>query len=234
MRPPAASLVLPSRTCPCPGFVPPMSLLQLASLKSVLCLGAHCDDIEIGCGGLLLQIAAAAPDAKIHWVVFSGAAERQAEARQSAAEFLSPLQVEITCFDFPDARFPAVWESVKNRFHAECPSGPFDLVLSHRIDDAHQDHRVVSELTRQRFREHDVVEYEIPKFDADLGRPSLYVPLSERIARQKAEAIVRLFPSQAAKPWFSAEVLLALARVRGVECRAEFAEAFYPWKLSLR
>ena len=211
-----------------------MPFLDLASIRNVLCLGAHCDDVEIGCGGLLLQIAAAAPSANFTWVVFSGSAERQAEARASAAEFLAPSKVDLVCFDFPDARFPAVWDQVKQRFVSETPVGPFDLILTHRVDDAHQDHRVVSELTRQRFRDHNLVEYEIPKYDGDLGRPSVYVPLPETVARRKAKSIAKHFTSQASKPWFTEETLLALARIRGVECRAEFAEAFYPHKLVLR
>lgn len=211
-----------------------MSLTSLSSIRRVLCLGAHPDDVEIGCGGLLLRLAAEAPGVEIDWVVCSGDATRAAEARDSAAEFLAPATARLRLFDFPDARFPEIWGKLKQEIATLADAASYDLVLTHRIDDGHQDHRVVAELTRQHFRNHDVLEYEVPKVDGDLGRPCLYVPLSEAAARRKAESMVRLFPSQADKPWFTSEVLLALARVRGVEARAEFAEAFFPWKLTAR
>ena len=205
--------------------------------RSILLLGAHSDDIEIGCGGTVLTLLARFPDLRVHWVVLSGAGERAGEARAGAGAFLADAQeprVEVA--DFPDTAFPYEGATGLKAFFRElgrtCEP---DLVFTHRRDDAHQDHRFVAELTWQTFRDHVILEYEIPKYEGDLGRPDTFVPLDRAVLDRKADAIVRTFASQAAKPWFSRETITALARIRGNECRAGsgVAEGFHCAKMVL-
>jgi LmbE family N-acetylglucosaminyl deacetylase len=203
----------------------------------LLCLGAHADDIEIGCGGTVLRLAAEVPDLAVRWVVFSGAGEREAEARGSAADFLDGVaEKEITVLAFRDGYFPYqgaaqikdVFEDLKREFD---PS----LVLTHWRGDAHQDHRLIAELTNNTFRDHLVLEYEIPKYDGDLGNPAFFVPLTRAELRRKVETISRHFATQRGRSWFSDETFLAMARLRGIECNAAegLAEAFYAAKIVL-
>lgn len=199
----------------------------------VLCLGAHADDIEIGCGGTLLSLVSNAPHLIVHWVVFSGAGARAEEARRSASQLLGghcPLTVEV--LDFSDGLFPHDLPGIKSAFEELKRVSP-DLILTHSLGDAHQDHAVVASLSHNTFRDHLVLGYEVPKYDGDLGRTNTYVHLTQEIAQRKADAIYTAFPSQQNRRWFSPETFLSLARIRGVECNAPegFAEAFHAPKM---
>jgi len=200
----------------------------------LLCLGAHADDIEIGCGGTVLRLVAEAPDLVVRWIVFSGAGPREVEARNSAAVFLedaSEKQVEV--LGFRDGYFPYQGADIKDRF--EVLKRDFDpsLVLTHWQGDAHQDHRLLAELTHNTFRDHLVLEYEIPKYDGDLGNPACFVPLTQAQVSRKVETIGRHFTSQRGRGWFSEETFVAIARLRGIGCNAPegLAEAFYARKI---
>lgn len=200
----------------------------------LLCLGAHADDIEIGCGGTILRLAAEIPDLAVRWIVFSGVGARGAEARASAAAFLDGVaERRIEVEEFRDGYFPYQGADIKDRFEAIKRDFTPSVVLTHYRGDAHQDHRLVAELTHNTFRDHLVLEYEIPKYDADLGNPSFFVPLSSAQIDRKIETICRHFPSQRGRGWFSAETFLAMARLRGIGCNAPdgLAEAFYTTKI---
>jgi LmbE family N-acetylglucosaminyl deacetylase len=194
----------------------------------VLCLGAHSDDIEIGCGGTVLQLLASG--AEVHWAVFSGTPPRAKEARRSARRFLGGVAAgRLTLHTFRDGYFPAQFSGVKEAFEALASRIAPDVVLTHYREDRHQDHRVLSDLAWNTFRRHLVLEYEIPKWDGDLGRPNLYVALGRAVARRKIRLLMELFASQRGKDWFTEETFSGLMRLRGIECRAEagWAEAFY-------
>jgi LmbE family N-acetylglucosaminyl deacetylase len=200
----------------------------------LLCLGAHADDIEIGCGGTVLRLSAELPDLVVRWIVFSGAGLRAAEARNSAAAFLENVsQKHIEVLGFRDGYFPSQSADIKDRF--EAIKGDFEpsLVLTHWHGDAHQDHRLLAELTANTFRDHLVLEYEIPKYDGDLGNPGFFVPLTHAQMRRKVETIERHFTSQRGRSWFSEDTFLAIARLRGIGCNAPegLAEAFYARKI---
>jgi len=202
----------------------------------LLCLGAHPDDIEIGCGGTILRLAADFRNLVVRWVVFSGAGPRGAEARNSAAAFLEGIgDKQIEVLGFRDGYFPFQGADIKDRF--EEIKGDFDpsLVLTHYQSDAHQDHRLLARLTHNTFRNHLVLGYEIPKYDADLGNPTFFVPLTRIQLRRKVENIRRHFPSQRGRSWFSDETFVSLARLRGIACNAPegVAEAFYSAKITL-
>jgi LmbE family N-acetylglucosaminyl deacetylase len=197
-------------------------------------LGAHADDIEIGCGGTLLRLVTEVPDLMVRWIVFSGAGLREAEARNSAASFLenvSERQVEV--LGFRDGYFPFQGADIKDCFEAVKREFDPSLVLTHWQGDAHQDHRLVAELTHNTFRDHLVLGYEIPKYDPDLGNPAFFVPLTAAQIRRKIETIRRHFTSQHGRNWFSEETFLAMARLRGIGCNAPdgLAEAFYVRKI---
>jgi LmbE family N-acetylglucosaminyl deacetylase len=200
----------------------------------LLCLGAHADDIEIGCGGTILRLAAEAPDLVVRWIVFSGAGLREAEARNSAAAFLenvSEKQIEVLAFR--DGYFPFQGADIKDRFEDVKHDLDPSLILTHWQGDAHQDHRLLAELTHNTFRDHLVLEYEIPKYDGDLGNPAFFVPLTGAQIRRKLDIIGRHFTSQRGRSWFSDETFLAMARLRGIGCSAPegLAEAFYARKI---
>jgi LmbE family N-acetylglucosaminyl deacetylase len=211
----------------------PLSLdLAADAPGTVLCLGAHCDDIEIGCGGTLLRLRRARPDAEIHWAIFCSDAARAAEARASAARFLGPRAAErVQIFEHRDGFLPWEGAAVKQRFEELKRRLSPDLILTHYQRDLHQDHRIVSELTWNTWRDHLILEYEIPKYDGDLGAPSAFVPLSEDDVKQKVDALLEAYASQRARSWFDAETFRALMRLRGVECQSRYAEAFYARKL---
>lgn len=202
-------------------------------LRRVLVLGAHSDDIEIGCGGTLLRLAAEHPEVHFYWVVFAAAAEERArEARASAKAFLGSAEVEeIAIFGFRDGFLPYAGAEVKECFEQVRRAFEPDLIFTHYRQDRHQDHRTVSDLTWNTFRDHLILEYEIPKYDGDLGNPNFYVALDEATAQRKAQRIVEGFPSQSSKSWFGEETFLALSRLRGLEANARHAEAFYSRKL---
>jgi LmbE family N-acetylglucosaminyl deacetylase len=200
----------------------------------LLCLGAHADDIEIGCGGTILRLVAEVPDLVVRWIVFSGAGLREAEARDSGAAFLKNVaEKHIELLEFRDGYFPFQGADIKDYFEAVKRDFDPALILTHWRGDAHQDHRLVAELTHNTFRDHLVLEYEIPKYDGDLGNPALFVPLTQVQVRRKIEIISQQFPSQRRRRWFSDETFLALARLRGIGCNAPegLAEAFHVGKI---
>lgn len=200
--------------------------------KCVLLIGAHCDDLEIGCGGTILRMAAAWPDTRFVWVTLSSDAEREAETRKAAARLLAGApNSEIRVEAFRWSYFPYDGARIKEYFETFKQVSP-DVVLTHYRGDLHQDHRVVNELTWNTFRDHFVLEYEIPKFDGDLGVPNTFVPLDEATLRRKIDVIVECFPSQSSRQWFTRSTFEAIARLRGIECNAPdgYAEAFYSRK----
>ncbi len=201
---------------------------------NLLCLGAHCDDLEIGCGGTILRLLAEHPGSSVRWVVFASTPAREAEARASAAELLAGAgRVEIEIDSFRESYFPFVGASIKDRFEALKAGPDPDLVLTHHTADLHQDHRTIGELTWNTFRDHLIAEFEIPKYEGDLSRPGLFVPLPETTARRKLDLILKHFRSQASRRWFRRETFEAVLRLRGIECNAPdgFAEAFHVRKL---
>ena len=210
-----------------------MSLIpQLSSSEpiSILLLGAHSDDIEIGCGGTLMRLAEALPHAHIHWAVFSASGLREEEARNSAAQLLSPFRSsEVSIFDFKDGYFPQGMGDIKDRFEAIKSQISPDVIFTHHCDDRHQDHRIMGELTWNTFRDHFILEYEIPKYDGGLGSPNHFVTLSEAVVTQKCHHLIQHFASQRNQHWFSEDLFRGLMRLRGVECRSAtgFAEGFY-------
>jgi LmbE family N-acetylglucosaminyl deacetylase len=202
----------------------------------VLCLGAHADDIEIGCGGLLLRLIAEVSRIEIDWVVFSAPKPRAVEARRSAALFLKGAKrARVTLGRFRDGFFPYQGAEIKQTFERLKGRTSPDLVLTHFRDDRHQDHRVLSDLAWNTFRDHWILEYEIPKFDGDLGAPNCFVPLDADICERKVSHLQRAFGSQRDKHWFTDETFMSLMRLRGMECRAPggYAEAFYSRKAVL-
>jgi LmbE family N-acetylglucosaminyl deacetylase len=203
------------------------------SAKNILCLGAHADDIEIGCGGTMLQWTKARSDLHIQWVVFSAEGKRAAEARASAKALLPKTKQKVEVKQFQTSFFPFQGEKVKNYFETLKDSFTPDVIFTHYRDDRHQDHRLLSDLTWSTFRSHLILEYEIPKYDGDLGSPNLFVSLPDEIARQKVAHLCRFFQTQANKHWFEEETFLALMRLRGMECATRYAEAFYCRKLVL-
>jgi len=204
--------------------------------RKVLCLGAHCDDIEIGCGGTVLRLLRDQPGVTVDWVVFSGNRKRAQEAQHSADGFLKKAASRnVTIKRFADGFFPYQGARIKRYFESLKVGSP-DLILTHYRNDLHQDHRLVCELTWNTFRDHLILEYEIPKYDGDLGSPNCFVELDERACREKISLIVQSFKSQGGKQWFSEETLPPLMRLRGMESRSTtgYAEAFYGRKLVLR
>jgi LmbE family N-acetylglucosaminyl deacetylase len=198
----------------------------LARPLRLLALGAHPDDIEIGAGGTLLTLAESHPGLRAHYVVLSGTPERKAEARLAATEFLAPADISIELHDLPDGRFPSEWGAVKDRLERISASYVPDLVLAPSMEDAHQDHRILAEILPTVFRDQLYLAYEIPKWDGDLARPSYYVPLSTETAKRKVELLNKCFPSQHTRDWWDDDVFMGVARLRGVQCHAPFAEAF--------
>jgi LmbE family N-acetylglucosaminyl deacetylase len=203
---------------------------------SVLCLGAHSDDIEIGAGATLLSLVDRGVRLDVHWCVLSGGGEREREAKASAGDFLNhAARAKIEVMNFRDGFFPEQGEQIKSWFETlKGRVGP-DVILTHRRDDAHQDHREVSRLAWNTFRDHCILEYEIPKWDGDLGQPNLYMPISAGALERKIDLLISHFGTQRSKQWFDAETFRGLARLRGMECRApeKYAEAFFARKLSL-
>jgi len=201
----------------------------------VLCLGAHSDDIEIGCAGTLSRLFRER-ECAVHWVVLSAAAERQAEARSSAEVILNgAVESTIVIQSFRESYFPVVQASLKDFFEELKGATAPDVVFTHYRNDVHQDHLTVAQLTWNTYRDHLVLEYEIPKYEGDLGHPNLYVPLSRAQGEKKIEHLHSHFPSQASRRWFRPETFRALMTIRGVECNAPegYAEAFHVRKARL-
>jgi len=216
-----------------------MKALELAGpgdRLSVLCLGAHSDDIEIGAGGLLLNLMARGIELDVTWCVLSAAGMRETEARRSAADFLAQAaRATIEVKTFRDAYFPDEAGAIKAYLEELKTRVAPDLIITHRRDDGHQDHREINRLTWNTFRNHFILEYEIPKWDGDLGQPNVYMPISARELQRKIDLLTTHFGSQRSKDWFDAEVFRGLARIRGMECRAPdgYAEAFFARKLAI-
>jgi len=212
---------------------PMLSLVPSLSSERVLrvlCLGAHADDIEIGCGGTVLALTEQQQTVAVDWVVFSAAPEREREARASADVFLAAAKERsVVVKAFRDSFFPYIGGEIKEEFERLKEACEPDLILTHYRHDLHQDHRLISELTWNTFRRHLILEYEIPKYDGDLGAPNLFVPLDESTAKRKLDYILDHFRSQGNRSWFSREVFAAILRLRGMEANSPtaLAEGFY-------
>jgi LmbE family N-acetylglucosaminyl deacetylase len=207
----------------------PLSLIRPGQPLNVLCLGAHSDDIEIGAGGTLLRWLASGASVHVHWCVLSANGPRAAEAETSAAAFLAgAASCQIELESFQDGYFPYDGTRLKTWFEALKRRVNPDIILTHARRDAHQDHREVSKLTWNSFRDHLILEYEIPKWDGDLGQPNLYIAIDEPLMDRKIALLMEHFASQRSKDWFAADTFRSLARLRGMECRAAsgYAESF--------
>jgi LmbE family N-acetylglucosaminyl deacetylase len=216
-------------------------MMRLLGLKPggqlrVLCLGAHADDIEIGCGGTLLELIAAGAELDVDWCVLSAPGERASEARRSAEAFLSGARrVNVDIRAFRDGYFPYEGSSIKDWFESLKERLAPDVIFTHATSDLHQDHRETAQLTWNTFRDDLILEYEIPKWDGDLGAPNTFVPISEACLARKIALLETHYGSQRDKAWFDADTFRGLARLRGVECHSptRFAEAFYARKITL-
>jgi len=206
-----------------------------AAPLNLLCLGAHSDDIEIGCGGTILHLAEQFPGCVLHWVVFSALGVRAVEAQRGAELFAGTTTIKGPVLkSFRDGFMPFVGTELKATFEQLKAVSP-DLIFTHNRKDAHQDHRLIAELTWNTFRDHLILEYEIPKYDGDLGQPNVFVPLEPKLFEKKIRYIMDAFQSQKSKRWFREETFLSLMRLRGMECNAPsgYAEAFYCRKMVL-
>ena len=203
---------------------------------SVLCLGAHSDDIEIGCGGTILRILQTHNNCNITWVVFSAQAHRRREALSSARSFLKDAcSKTIITKGFKESYFPYRGEEIKGFFEQLKKQVNPDLILTHYRHDLHQDHRVICELTWNTFRKHQILEYEIPKYDGDLGQPNVYMSLTKTLCETKVKYLMDGFSTQRGREWFTEDTFYALLRLRGIESTApeKYAEAFYGRKIVL-
>jgi LmbE family N-acetylglucosaminyl deacetylase len=200
-----------------------------------LFLGSHSDDIEIGCGGTILRMAERFPDAVFHWAVFSAVGKRENEARRAAELFGGSRLRELVLKQFQDGFMPYIGGEVKTVFERELKQLSPDLIFTHYGSDGHQDHRLISELTWNTFRNHLILEYEIPKYDGDIGKPAVFVPLGLDICEKKVDCLLESFKSQTDKRWFQRDTFMSLMRLRGMECNSPsgYAEAFYARKLVL-
>jgi LmbE family N-acetylglucosaminyl deacetylase len=193
---------------------------------SVLAIGAHPDDIEIGAGGTLLTLAECRPGLRVRYIVLTGTEERHCEARSAADAFLPGANLTVELHQLPEGRLPGAWDRVKDILEEVAYTWAPDLILGPSSDDAHQDHRTIGEILPTVFRNQLSLSYEIPKWDGDLGRPSIYLPLTSDVAHRKVELLHKCFPSQSTRDWWDDEVFLGLARLRGMECRAPYSEGF--------
>jgi len=210
----------------------PLGLAQPGETLRVLAIGAHSDDIEIGAGGALLKWIAGGVKLEITWCALSAIGERAAEARASAEDFLQgAAEIDIRLAEFRDGYFPAERTAVKDWVEKLKETPKPDVILTHTREDAHQDHRLLCELAWNTFRDHLILEFEIPKWDGDLGRPNVYIPLPEEILAKKIALLNKHFGTQRSKAWFDDETFRGLARLRGVECRERYAEAFFARKV---
>ena len=200
----------------------------------ILCLGAHSDDIEIGCGGTILRLIKEVPKAQFYWVVFSGDGKRSEETYRSANIFLNGVcSKKIDVQNFRESYFPFVGANIKDYFEKLKKECSPSIVFTHYTDDAHQDHQLISNLTWNTFRDNFILEYEIPKYDGDLGTPNLYVHLDESVVQRKINSICNIFQTQKEKPWFREETFRSILRIRGVESNSpsKYAEAFHCRKM---
>jgi LmbE family N-acetylglucosaminyl deacetylase len=207
---------------------------SLDSVRRVLCLGAHSDDIEIGVGATLLHLASKVRDLEIRWIVFSAPGPRVEEAKRSAEDFLDGVGCkEVMIGSFRESYFPSEWPSIKEWFENIKAKFDPDVIFTHYRGDRHQDHRVLSDLAWNTYRNHLILEYEILKYDGDLGRPNVFMPLSVELSNRKIELLLKHFKSQLTKHWFTGDTFAAMHRIRGIECASHtgLAEAFYCRKL---
>jgi LmbE family N-acetylglucosaminyl deacetylase len=201
-----------------------------AASRRVLAIGAHSDDIEIGCGGTLLKLIEQQAVSEVCWVVLSGGTDRADEARRSAEALLEGVpQTQILLRDFPDGFFPYEGQRIKDFFEALKADFSPDVVFTHQRADLHQDHRVCCELTWNTFRDHLILEYEVPKYDGDMSAPNAFVPIDEHLHRRKIDHLMSFFGSQRSKRWFQEDLFSSLLRLRGMECNSpsSYAEAFF-------
>jgi LmbE family N-acetylglucosaminyl deacetylase len=201
---------------------------------TILCLGAHSDDIEIGCGGTILKLLEECENVVIYWVVFCSDQKRKKEAKDSACDFLAEAKKKnILINEFRDGFLPFIGGEIKDYFEVLKQKVAPDLIFTHYRSDLHQDHRFISDLTWNTFRDHLILEYEIPKYDGDIGCPNLFLHLTESTCNRKIELILKNFKSQQEKQWFSRETFESIMRLRGIESNApsKFAEAFYCRKI---
>ncbi len=210
--------------------------LSLSQAKAVLCLGAHADDIEIGCGGTLLTLLNARPELSVDWVVFSTTPERRQEALQSFQVWCGSFpNCKLHTFAFEDTLFPVQLREIKGTVAKLAKEVSPDLIFTHRLEDAHQDHRTIAEVTWNAFRDHLILEYEIPKYEGDLGRPNVYMPIDSMLAERKLSLLMGEFESQREKVWYEAATFRSLMQLRSIECRSPsgYAEAFHARKICL-
>ena len=210
--------------------------LRAKSKLSLLCLGAHSDDIEIGCGGTILRLLRACGECDVTWVVFSAKAQRRREAVSSAKRFLKGARTStVITKSFRESFFPYRGEAIKLCFEELKLRLQPDLIFTHYRHDLHQDHRVICELTWNTFRNHQILEYEIPKYDGDIGQPNVYVPLTQTMCDNKVRYLMDGFSTQRSRQWFTEDTFYALLRLRGIESNApeKYAEAFYGRKIVL-
>lgn len=211
-----------------------IGLRPASAIERIVVLGAHCDDIAIGAGGTLLTLCGGRPGIRVDALVLSGGGtEREDEERAALAAFCPDAQLDLTVLKLPDGRLPAHWDEAKNALEELRARTDPEMVLAPRVDDAHQDHRGLAQLVPTAFRDHLVLGYEIVKWDGDLGRPSGYQPLSRELAETKVRLLQQHYPSQRQRPWYDREAFLGLARIRGIECHAQYAEAFFAHKFTL-
>jgi LmbE family N-acetylglucosaminyl deacetylase len=203
---------------------------------SILCLGAHSDDIEIGCGGTVLQLLRTHQGSDVTWVVLSAKGPRKREAIVSAKRFLkNSRKSTIVIKEFKESFFPYCGKEIKGFFEQLKKRVAPELIFTHYRHDLHQDHRIVNELTWNTFRNHSILEYEIPKYDGDFGQPNVFAPIDAQVARNKVETLMECFGSQRSRKWFSEDTFYAILRLRGIETNAmtKYAEAFYSRKILL-
>ena len=204
--------------------------INSGALIKILCLGAHCDDLEIGCGGTILKILNTLSNTEVDWIVFSGKGKRAGEAKNSAISFLiDAKKTNIEIKGFKDGFFPYTGAEIKNHFEELKRRISPDLIFTHYRNDLHQDHRLISELTWNTFRDHLIFEYEIVKYDGDIGSPNLFFHLDEHVCRKKIDLILNTFKSQKTRNWFTEDSFLSIMRLRGLESNSNsrFAEGFY-------
>lgn len=200
---------------------------------NVLCLGAHCDDVEIGAGGTLLKMFDEYEINSVKWVVFASNEVRKNEATTSAKSFLEKVNSkDILIYSFQDGFLPFIASEIKQTFEMLKAEFNPDIIFTHYRNDRHQDHRLVSDLTWNTWRNHQILEYEIPKYDGDLGIPNFYVPLDEKYIRQKNNILMESYKSQASKHWFDEDTFNSMARIRGMESACKYAEAFFARKIT--
>ena len=207
-----------------------LNLAHSVAPKSILLMGAHCDDIEIGCGTTVLHLIEKFPEAHFDWVVFSSTPERAEEAIRSSDLMLAGARSKnVIIQNFRNGYFPYIGDQIKDYFESLKAQMQPDLIFTHHSEDRHQDHQILAELTWNTFRNHLIYEYEIPKYDGGLGSPNCFIPASQAFSDKKIATLMKCFVSETSKPWFSSETFAAMLRLRGVECNSAtgLAEAFY-------